>query len=494
MEKTRVARLQQQIEHPALHDRIADLNGGGGRAVVEGQRGEGRAVDAVLADASADHDRQIAGPHASLPGWLAGHLGRQHAPGSAEHQRLADEARVEQEGAGHHRDPRLIAAVDDAAMDAGQHPPRMHELGGHLPLRSVRWRETEDVGVEDRLGAAAGADDVAVHPDDAGDRSAVGIQRGRRVVRLRLEAQQRPVIEPDHPGIVAENRLQEPGTVVQLRGRTTDIGVEQGHDTLGPAVLAVIDDGVEDLVLAVLGPGLRQHLELHVGERLADPAFAPARAKLGIGRVGADGGKLRRRQRQQPAVREPRQRAVVHRGHVDPLDGGSRFGGHRRVARRRPLTPLPRARGDRRNLLHQRVVQRFGQPPGRRFRAILEPEPVLAGRLQRCRGRKVIGDEPHHFAQRPAGGVVHARPAGHLDHQVGAFQGRLVDGDDGHAIRQEGHQRRALHRHALDDVDIDDPDRRDSADALGSQRRGQRRCPAIGNAGPIGDRYAHGAA
>ena len=57
-----LARLEQEVEHHLLGDGVADLDRLHRALLVELRRGEGGAVDAVLADAAADHDDAVAGP------------------------------------------------------------------------------------------------------------------------------------------------------------------------------------------------------------------------------------------------------------------------------------------------------------------------------------------------------------------------------------------------------------------------------------------------
>jgi hypothetical protein len=84
-------------------------------------------------------------------------------------------------------------------------------------------------------------------------------------VGLHLVHQVPAVVEADHPGIVVEHRDEETHPAADLLRGAPDAGVEEGMDRLpGTARLLVADDGVEDLVLAVLGPGLGQHLQLRV--------------------------------------------------------------------------------------------------------------------------------------------------------------------------------------------------------------------------------------
>ena len=143
---------------------------------------------------------------------------------------------------------------------------------GHLRRGGVGRAEAQHVRVEDRPGAQARADDVAVHADDAGDGAAVGIERRGRVVGLHLEAQERLPVERDDAGVVVEDRAQEPAPAGEPLGGRADVRLEQRVDRLLPAALAVADRRVEDLVLAVLRPGLGDHLQLDVGHRAARAA------------------------------------------------------------------------------------------------------------------------------------------------------------------------------------------------------------------------------
>ena len=153
--------------------------------------------------------------HASSPLTLRG----EDAAGTAEDERLAGVALVEEEGAGGGRDAALVAAVDDPAMHPVEHDARVQQPFGKLVGRRLRIAEAEDVGVEDRTRALAGAEDVAVHADDTGDRAAVGVERRGAVVRLGLEAEQRFVVEGDHAGVVVEDALHEGGVGDALGGR-----------------------------------------------------------------------------------------------------------------------------------------------------------------------------------------------------------------------------------------------------------------------------------
>ena len=271
--QAQVARLQQKVGHLLLRDGIADLHRRPGRGLVQRQRREGGAVNAVAPDAPAHHHRAVAGARLGLPRGGTVQVRGQDAAGAAEHQRFAHETLVEQHRTGHRRDAGLVAAVDDAAMHALQHRTRRQQAARHVA--QARRCEAQHVGVENGTRTAPGADDVAVDADDTGDGAAVRIERGRRVVGLRLEAQQRFGVELDDPGIVVEHRTQEAVAWIDLAGGGADTAVEQGADGLDPAVLAVFDGGVEDLVLAVLGPGLGEHLQLDIGGGVTEPGLAP---------------------------------------------------------------------------------------------------------------------------------------------------------------------------------------------------------------------------
>ena len=128
-----------------------------------------------------------------------------------------------------------------------------------------RLAEAEHVRIEDGPGAEARAEDVAVHADDAGDRPAVGVQGRGRVVRLGLDADEILVVEIDDAGVVMEDRPEvRPSGLEVFRGSLDISGEERVDDFLGAAFLAVTDTGREDLVLAVLAPGLGDHLEFDV--------------------------------------------------------------------------------------------------------------------------------------------------------------------------------------------------------------------------------------
>ena len=129
-----------------------------------------------------------------------------------------------------------------------------------------------------------GAEGVAIDADDSGDRAAVRIEGRRRIVGLDLDHQMLPVVEGHDAGVVVKDRdeprlaftLDRPA--LDLTGGSLEVAPEQRLDGFGlRAGLAIVDRGIEDLVLAVLAPGLGQALELDVGGCRPEPQLAPAR-------------------------------------------------------------------------------------------------------------------------------------------------------------------------------------------------------------------------
>ncbi len=231
------------------------------------------------------------------------------------------------------------------------------------------------------------------------------------------------VVEGDHAGVVVEHRDQPgaavalPQPAVDLLGQAADVGGEQRADGLGRAVaLAVGDRGVEDLVLAVLAPGLGQALELDVGGGAAEAGGAAARCRGGGAEVVADGGHLGERQRQQSLAADPLELVVVAReidgAHRRPL--ARRHLGNRQVGR----PPLPLGAALHADGLDDRVGDELeGDPLGRR--------PIDAGEQVEPRGvdRGAVAERP---------------PEGVLDRHPGALADRIGDpgpvGDGDHLV------------------------------------------------------------
>ena len=190
----------------------------------------------------------------------------QQAHGAYEHQGFAHVPGVEREKPPGGRNPALVPAVFHPLPDPFEdHLGMQHGLPASrqtVVLDSlVIWvSEAEPVRVDDESGPHAGSQGVAVHAHNPGDRPAVGIQRGRAVVRLHLVADAPVLVQPYHAGIVPEDG-QAPVLAAQpfpdLLRRPLDVGSVKAVD--------LVDAGGEDVVLAVFGPRLRDGLEFHIG-------------------------------------------------------------------------------------------------------------------------------------------------------------------------------------------------------------------------------------
>lgn len=106
---------------------------------------------------------------------LAGTSAGDQADGAAIDQRLAEVALVEHDGAVDGGDAGLVAAVFHAFAHAFEDAAGMEQAGGQGFVMEG-GREAEHVGVADEFRAEAGAHRVAVHPHDAGQRPAVGVE------------------------------------------------------------------------------------------------------------------------------------------------------------------------------------------------------------------------------------------------------------------------------------------------------------------------------
>ena len=198
----------------------------------------------------------------------------------------------------------------------------MQQAGGQGFIKKRRGK-AEDVDVADELGAHAGAKGVTVHADDAGERAAVRVQGRGAVVGLDLEDQAPLVVEANDPGVVLEDR-QAPVAGSHLGadglGGGADVGIKQAVDGGGLAADRVFvgDVAAKDLVLAVLGPGLGQHLELDVGDPGRPAQGLPRGRDLGPGKVGADDLHLIQGQGQHALLADPHKVSVgdvqVHLG------------------------------------------------------------------------------------------------------------------------------------------------------------------------------------
>ena len=175
-----------------------------GRALVQLLGGEGRAVDAVRADAAAGHDDDVAGQGALLVGGLARYGDGHGAYGAAVDQRFAEVALVKDDGPVHRGDAGLVAAVLHALAHALEHPARVQQPGRQLALVKGIGK-TEHVGIAEQVGSHAGTHRIAVDAHDAGQGSAVGVQGGRGVVGFHLHADVDGVGKTDHARVVLEH-------------------------------------------------------------------------------------------------------------------------------------------------------------------------------------------------------------------------------------------------------------------------------------------------
>ena len=233
--------------------------------MTEFLRGKGRAVDAVLADAAAAHHDGVARQDFLALGRAPPDQPGNAADGSAVDQRLAEISVVETLEAAHPRDAALVAAVDHALVHAVADAARVHQA---LRQIAVVKRRAEAVAprVANHLAAHARAHRVAIHADDAGDRAAVRIQRGGTVVGFDLVRNIVALVEADDARVVAKDRNQPVDVVPNFFRRVLDIRLEQRVDPLLAAVLVHVADAPrENLVLAVLRPGLGDALDLDVG-------------------------------------------------------------------------------------------------------------------------------------------------------------------------------------------------------------------------------------
>ena len=217
--------------------------------------GKGRPVDAVLADAPARHDDDVPGQGPFLIAWLPVQAAGQQPDGAAVYQRLAEKPLVEHDGAVHRGHAGLVAAVFHSLAHALHDAAGMQQARGKLSRMEGRG-ETEDVGVAYQLRAHARAHGITVHAHDPGQRSAVGIKRGRTVVGLHLDAHVIIVVEGHHPRIVRKDGAAEiplAAPLAQRGGRPHDKGSVQAVDFFRApcAGILIMDFCGKNLVLAV---------------------------------------------------------------------------------------------------------------------------------------------------------------------------------------------------------------------------------------------------
>ena len=167
--------LEHEVGEHLLVDRVADLHGAAAfRLALTRQfdARKGSAVDAVAAGAAAGHHDEIARMHGGIrvaPG---------HDPHrAAEHERVADVARMEGDGAGDRGDAHAVAIVTDPCGHAREQPLRMDDPRGNLIGRRVGRGHAEHVEVGDRLGTQARAKHVADHAAKTRRRATIRLDR-----------------------------------------------------------------------------------------------------------------------------------------------------------------------------------------------------------------------------------------------------------------------------------------------------------------------------
>ena len=380
----------EEIGEHLLRDGAADLHRAARRMLVEAQRGKRRAVDAVLARAPAGQHHEIARRDFLFPRRFAAVVVLQDAAGAAVDQRLARVARIEGDGAVDRRHARLVAALLDALPHAREDAARM-ELARQQRHDGIRQAEAQNVGVEEqRRAASARTERIAVVAQNARDGAAERIQRRRRIVRFHLEHEQPVPVHPHHARVVAEHlhqpvvagRFQAPRDVFRAGA---DVGLEQRIDRFLAAGFPVheMDQGVEFLVLAVLGPGLRHDFQFGVRRFRRQAGRAAARLDLRLAEMRLHRLHLRPIQREQALLRQRVQCFVgdLERDRFHDRRGGwFRFGHRPGEFRKRAV----------RELVHQRIAQLFfRQAPQRRVVQGVCEQPEIARKdfLRRRRER-----------------------------------------------------------------------------------------------------------
>ena len=352
-----------------------------------------------------------------------------------------------------------------------------------------------DVG--EQVGAEAGAERVAVDADDAGDGAAVGVERRRAVVGLHLVDEVVAAGGGDDAGVVVEDRDQPALPLARLdggvdgRGGAADVLLEEGADLLGRlARFTVGDGGVEDLVLAVLRPGLGQALQLDVG------------------RVGAEAGPRRGPGRRPPARRSRAasrssstlsasslsresagQRGVVEAAQPDRLGRTGRVldhARHREVGR----GGLPLGEGLHGDPLDHLVGEQLGGD-ARGVGADDAGEQVDARGVDGAAGpelaaEQVLDGDAGRLADRVGDARLEADRDGHVEGAVVDAADRALPDDGagelgGHAGGVGGGEGR------LDVEDVAGADRADRDPEVGADGAGDGEPAAVGEAGAGGD-------
>ena len=249
----------QKIRQQLLRDWAADLHGGLRRMLVNFHRRKRRAVNAVLADAPARHDNSVARVNPLFPRIEPLILRGHDAARPAIHQRLARVAVVKNNRAVDRRNARFVAAVLNPFAHAVKNALRV-QLACQQGLLVVRRAEAEDVRIEQQPRPAdACAERIAVIADDAGNRPAIRVNRGGRIVRFDFPDKQRIVVNPHDARIIGEN-LHEPAIAPRFEalahrvGRGFDVSFEEriNRFALAGRGVFVMNHRAELLVFAML--------------------------------------------------------------------------------------------------------------------------------------------------------------------------------------------------------------------------------------------------
>ena len=173
--QTHIPRAQNKVIHLALRNRVADLHGRGRGAFVQLFGGKGGPVDAVLADAAASHDNDVARLGLLVPAGAAVDFCRQQPHGAAKDQGLAQKALVKDQRAVDRGNAGLVAAVLHAFAHAFQHAAGVQQARGQGLVIKGRGK-AEHIRIADQFRTHARAHGVAVHAHNARKRPAVGVQ------------------------------------------------------------------------------------------------------------------------------------------------------------------------------------------------------------------------------------------------------------------------------------------------------------------------------
>ena len=224
---------------------------------------ERRAVDPVTAGAAADRHNQVV-----RVGLFERFIDRDQTDVSAVNQRVSEVALVEEYRAVDGRDPHAVSVVTHAGHDAAHDPFRVKNALRKIFERNFRRSEAENVRVGDRLGAHSCPHRVT---DDAADPrvgAAVGLQRGRVIVRFHLEADVVLVVERHDARIILEDAhapvfFAEVFADLLCRGENRFLQHILEDDLL--LAVPVRNAAGQGFVGAVLAPGLRDGFQLDVG-------------------------------------------------------------------------------------------------------------------------------------------------------------------------------------------------------------------------------------